>query len=134
MTINSDRYLQFLLGSCIALSIWLIGVSFFYIEFEYLWLVILITALLILSIIVLLLLYLMELLDPHENDILMDYFFPPSTQNEFSIRKYILLAGLAYLLGEIYSLVKSHINFQMNKHIGMEFLGGKRKGSTHRKK
>jgi hypothetical protein len=131
MTINSDRYLQLMLASCIALPVWFIGLSFFDIEFEYLWVVILITALIILSIIVWFIVYLMEIIEPHENDIFMEFFTftkPPS------ITKFILLAGLSSMLGYIYWFVKSHINFQTNKHIGIELFGGKRKGSTHHKK
>jgi hypothetical protein len=117
--------------SIVALPIWFIALSLIEVDFEYLWVVILITALILLSILFFLVLYLMELVEPHENDIFMEFFTftkPPS------ITKFILLAGLSSMLGYIYWFVKSHINFQTNKHIGIELFGGKRKGSTHHKK
>jgi len=120
--------------SIVALPIWFIALSFIEVDFEYLWVVILITALILLSILFFLVLYLMELVEPNENDVVMDFFFPYDSKKPFSITNFILITGLSFVLGSIYTFVKAHINFQTNKHAGIEFFGGKRKGSTHRKK
>jgi hypothetical protein len=138
MTINSDRYLNFMLGSAISLPVWIIALSFFYIDIEYLWIIIIITALIILFFIISLLLYLLELLNPHEYDVIKEFFFPAEP---FSIAKYIIITFLTFVLGYMLWIIKSHIkslvgpsiNYHTKKYTGYEFLGGKRKGYTHRK-
>jgi hypothetical protein len=48
--------------------------------------------------------------------------------------KNMIVAVLVFALSKVYWFISTHINFQTKKHIGYEFLGGKRKGSTHHKK
>jgi hypothetical protein len=128
-----------MLSSVIALPVWIIALTFFgNIDIEYLWIIIIITALIVLFFIIFLLLYLLELINPHEYDVIKEFFFPAEP---IPIAKYIIIAVLSFILGFLLWIIKSHIksiigpniNYHSKKYTGYEFLGGKRKGSKHHK-
>jgi hypothetical protein len=130
MTINSDRYLMLTGVSFLTLLLWIIGMSMVSIDIDFLGIVIAVTVLLLSLITLFILLYVAELIDPHENDVLNDNV---NQAKDFLTVKNIVIAVTVFALSKIYWFISSHINFQTKKHTGMEFLGGKRKRSTHRK-
>jgi hypothetical protein len=101
------------------------------IDFDFLGTVILITAGILAFITLFFLLYVIDLIDPHENDEFADKF--NQAKNFFTLKN-LLVSVLVLALSKVYLFIASHINFHTKKHIGFEFLGGKRKGSTHHKK
>ena len=131
MTINSDRYLRLTGISCLVLLLWIGVMSMITIDFDFLGIVLIITMGILAFITMFFLLYVVAIIDPKEEDEFADKF---NQLKDFLTLKNILVAGLVFALGKVYWFISSHINFQTKKHIGYEFLGGKRKGSTHRKK
>ena len=130
MTINSDRYLMLTGVSSLTLLLWIIGLSMVSIDFDFLGIILTITVLLLSLITLFILLYIAEQIDPHENDVLNDNV---NQAKDFFTVKNILIGVTVFALSKVYWFISSHINFQTKKHTGMEFLGGKRKGSTRRK-
>lgn len=131
MTINSDRYLRLMGISFLVLLLWIGAMSMITIDFDLLGIVIVITAILLAVITAFFLLYVIELIDPHENDEFADRF---NQAKDFLTLRNMVVASLVFALSKVYWFISSHINFQTKKHVGYEFLGGKRKGSTHHKK
>ena len=130
MTINSDRYLTLTGISLLVFVVWVGSISMVSIDIDFLGVVIAITVLILTAITAFFLLYIVELIDPHENDVLGDNI---NQLSDFLTVKNILIAGALFILGKVYWFISSHINFQTKKHTGMQFLGGKRKGYSHRK-
>ena len=124
MTINSDRYLRFLGYSVLSFFLWIIGITLFPIDFDYFILGILITTTLLCLITVFLLLYIFEMLDPHENDELMDRY--NQLKNLLTLKNLIVTA-IVYALSKIYWFFSAHINHHAKEYIGFEPMGGKRK-------
>jgi hypothetical protein len=131
MTINSDRYLRLTGISFLVLLLWIGGMTMITIDFDFLGVVLIITMGILAFITMFFLLYLVAIIDPKEEDEFADNF---NKLKDFLTLKNILVAGIVFALGKVYWFISSHINFQTKKHVGYEFLGGKRKGSTHRKK
>lgn len=101
------------------------------IDLDFLGVVLIITTGILALITFFFLLYIIELIDPKENDEFADKF---NQIKDYLTLKNILAAGLVFALSKVYWFISTHINFQTKKHTGFEFLGGKRKGSTHHKK
>jgi hypothetical protein len=130
MTINSDRYLRLTGISFLVLLLWIGGLSMVSIDFDFLGIVLMITVCILAFISTFFILYIIELLDPKENDEFADKF---KQIREYLTLKNVAIACLFFTLNQVYWFISTHINFQTNKHLGQEFLGGKRKRSTHRK-
>jgi hypothetical protein len=111
--------------------VWVGSMSMITIDFDSIGVVMLVTAMILAIITAFFLLYIIELIDPHEDDDFADKF---DKIKEVLTLKNILVAGLVFAFSKVYWFISSHINFQTKKHIGYEFLGGKRKGSIHHKK
>ena len=124
MTINSERYLQLLLYSFLLLLAWMIGLNVFEIDFELIGIIIGVTAIILGLITFFFLLYIVELIEPSDNDVMADKF---DELKDFLTLKNIVLAAVAFSLSKVYWFISSHINFQTNKHVGIEIFGGKRK-------
>jgi len=131
MTINSDRYLRLTGLSILALVLWFVITSITTVDFEFIGFYILFTVIILSAITAFFLLYIIAIIDPKEEDEFAEKF---NEVKDFLTLKNLLVAGIVFALGKLYWFISSHINFQTKKHIGYEFLGGKRKGSTHHKK
>jgi len=124
MTINSDRYLKFLGYSSITLIVWIIGITIFPIDFDYIIIAMMFTTFLLTLITLFVLLYIFEMLDPHENDEFLDRY--NQLKNVLTVRN-LILAGVVFALSKIYWFFSAHINYHTKQHIGFEVFGGKRK-------
>lgn len=131
MTINSDRYLRLTGLSFLLLLLWIGGLSMITIDFDLLGIVLIITAGILAVITAFFLLYVIAIIDPKEEDEFADKF---NQLKDYLTLKNMIVAVLVFGLSKVYWFISTHINFQTKKHIGYEFLGGKRKGSTHHKK
>jgi hypothetical protein len=117
--------------SILALVLWFVITSITTVDFEFIGFYILFTVIILSAITAFFLLYIIAIIDPKEEDEFAEKF---NEVKDFLTLKNLLVAGIVFALGRLYWFISSHINFQTNKHFGYEFLGGKRKGSTHHKK